>query len=129
MPFLACFAARFSLSDLPTFFSLAFWGTLPAMTIKVRPHSTSAGAIRETSSSRDAKRSRSRLGGQANGTVVAHVIGAPPRDLNVSCLDVQGVVYVASVSEAPLSKTGVWITRLILLVIIAAAIAAFLLLR
>lgn len=40
-------------------------------------------------------------------------------------------VYVASVddTEAPLSKTGVWITRLILLAIVAAAIAAFLFLR
>lgn len=42
----------------------------------------------------------------------------------------EGLVYVASVPdpEAPLSKTGVWITRLILLAIVAAVIAAFLLL-
>jgi hypothetical protein len=31
--------------------------------------------------------------------------------------------------EAPLSKAGVWITRLILLAIVAAVIAGFLLLR
>lgn len=38
----------------------------------------------------------------------------------------EGFVYVASVdeSEAPLTKTGVWITRLVLLVIVAAIVAA-----
>lgn len=38
----------------------------------------------------------------------------------------EGFVYVAVVAdtEAPLSKTGVWITRLVLLVIVAAIIAA-----
>ena len=45
MPFFACFAARFSLSDLPTFFSLAFGGTLPAMPITVRPRTDLAAAF------------------------------------------------------------------------------------
>ena len=38
----------------------------------------------------------------------------------------EGFVYVAFVddTEAPLSKTGVWITRLVLLIIVAAIIAA-----
>lgn len=42
----------------------------------------------------------------------------------------EGFVYVAFVddTEAPLSKTGVWITRLVLLVIVAAIIAAAVLL-
>jgi hypothetical protein len=48
-----------------------------------------------------------------------HLIGTPRRDLRSS-------VYVASVPapEAPLSRTGVWITRLILLVIVAAVVLA-----
>jgi hypothetical protein len=38
----------------------------------------------------------------------------------------EGFVYVAVVddTEAPLTKTGVWITRLVLLVIVAAIVAA-----
>jgi hypothetical protein len=41
----------------------------------------------------------------------------------------EGFVYVAFVDdEAPLSKTGVWITRLVLLVIVAVIIAAVVLL-
>lgn len=41
----------------------------------------------------------------------------------------EGFVYVAFVddTEAPLTKTGVWITRLVLLVVVAAIIAAVLL--
>ena len=40
----------------------------------------------------------------------------------------EGFVYVAFVAdtEAPLSKTGVWITRLVLLAIVVAIIAAIL---
>ena len=41
----------------------------------------------------------------------------------------EGFVYVSSVAEteAPLSKTGVWITRLVLLVLVAAIVAAIVL--
>lgn len=45
LPFFACFAARFSLSDLPTFFSLAFGGTLPAMALTVRQPGAGHGAL------------------------------------------------------------------------------------
>jgi hypothetical protein len=48
-----------------------------------------------------------------------HLIGTLRRDLRSS-------VYVAVVPapEAPLSRTGVWITRLILLVLVAAVVLA-----
>jgi hypothetical protein len=45
LPFLACFAARFSFSDLPTFFSLDFGGTLPGMSLTVRPPHRPHGAF------------------------------------------------------------------------------------